>query len=91
MSSIKEKVAVGLGVFGLATGALWYLDPARPNVSLEEHQRQVQEQRMADLNKANERSRSRYRDELRDHIDSENRRDSGSSEQRPRPRVRLRL
>jgi len=84
------KLVVILGTVGLLSGALWMFQPPSPDP--QERARQQQEQRLNDLNDANNAERDRYRDAGNDLVDAENQRRLTPGEPRPpEPRVRIRL
>ncbi len=89
MSAFKEKVAIGLGCTGLAIGVLTYLGP--PSQSDEQRERDRITQQQSDLSEADTKNKQRYRDEIPDHIDSENSRRQTPVVPRPPEVPRLRL
>ncbi len=89
MSAFKEKVAIGLGCTGLAIGVLTYLGP--PSQTDEQRERDSITQQQSDFSEADAKNKQRYRDEILDHIDSENSRRLVPIEPRPPELPRLRL
>lgn len=85
--SIKQNLAIGATVIGLALGANAMLEPRTPS----EQQRQIQEQRIDDLSDSVENSNDRKRDEGNDGVHSENARKLDPGEHRPPEKTRIRL
>ena len=87
--AVKETLAIGFAVVGLAVGANEALSPSTPQDSRQQHQ----QQQVGDLADSQDRDRDRWRDQSRDHIDTENRQKLTPAEHRPPegPRIRLRI
>ncbi len=86
---VKEGAVVGLTVIGLLVGANQMLEPK----TVQDHNRQIQDQRWGDLSDSQENEQDRRRERLPEDLDAERRDRMVPGEHRPPepPRLRLRL
>lgn len=84
--SFKSTVVGVAVVAGLATGAMWYVEPHTTS-EINDHQRQVQVEQGSD---GVENEHDRQRQGLGDGIDMENREDLRPGEHRPPIKIRIR-